>query len=290
MSAIITCAITGGRGYVGSHIRSCLQAAGYKIIRLGRDSAHDDRLFILGEPVEPSILEGVDALIHCAYDPRTRTAEEERCINIDGSLRLLEAARRARVQRTVFISTVSAFDGCRSFYGQGKLEVERAVRATGGIVVRPGLVYGDSGKGLFGALERLAQLPLLPVFDGGRQPFALVHVEDLATAVTGSLCWDLSRINSPVVLAHEELLAFADMLQLIAKRRGRRLRTISIPGAAGVFLLQVSEKLGLRLGFRSDSLVSLLNPNPALDFMPAKMLGLNFRHLADADFDLTPPD
>lgn len=63
-----------------------------------------------------------------------------------------------------------------------------------------------------------------------------------------------------------------------------RLRTISIPGAVGVFLLRASEKLGLRLGFRSDSLVSLLNPNPALDFMPTKILELNFRRLADVDF------
>lgn len=283
MPAIITCAVTGARGYVGSHIESSLHATGYRVIRLGRNPAHDDRLFILGEPVESSILEGADALIHCAYDFGTRTASEENRINVEGSLQLLRAAQRAGTKRIVFISTVSAFEGCRSFYGQGKLEVERVVLAMGGIVLRPGLVYGDPGKGMFGALSRLTRLPLLPVFDGGRQPFVLVHVDDLAHAIVQALEWQPSRTDGPVVLAHPEPMAFIDILRLIAARQHRRLRTVSIPGGLGVFLLRLIEKLGLSAEFRSDSLVSLLNVNPALDFTLTGQLGLRFRRFADTD-------
>ncbi len=278
----LTCAVTGARGYVGSHIAQKLEEAGHKVLRLGRDSRRDDRLFVLGEPVAASTLEGVNAVIHCAYDFRPRTAAEDHRVNVEGSLQLLESARQARVQRFIFISTVSAFDGCRSFYGQGKLVVEKAVRTFGGIVVRPGLVYGDPGRGMFGTLSRLVRLPLLPVFDGGRQPFVLVHSADLARAIVQALEWDSSRVNGPVVLAHPEQIVFSDILRFIARQQGKRLRIISIPGAFGVILLRTLDAMGLSIGFRSDSLVSLLNPNPDLGFTLTEKLGLHFRKFSDA--------
>jgi nucleoside-diphosphate-sugar epimerase len=283
MPSIITCAVTGARGYIGSHVSSHLERAGHKVLRLGRSRDRDDRFFVLGDPVDPSALEGADALVHCAYDFGTRTVSEENRINVNGSLQLLRAAQQAGTRRVVFISTVSAFEGCRSFYGQGKLEVERAVLAMGGIVLRPGLVYGEPGKGMFGALSRLTRLPLLPVFDGGRQSFVLVHVDDLARTIVEALEWEASKVDGPVVLAHPEPMTFADILRCIAGRQGRRLRTVSIPGGLGVFLLRLIEKLGLSVGFRSDSLVSLLNVNPALDFALTERLGLRFRRFAEAD-------
>ncbi len=278
----ITCAVTGARGYVGSRVVQKLEEAGHKALRLGRDARLDDRVFVLGEPVASSVLEGVDAIIHCAYDFRPRTATEDHRINVEGSLRLVEAARQAGIQRFVFVSTVSAFDGCRSFYGRGKLAVEQAVRASGGIVVRPGLVYGDPGRGMFGTLSRLVRLPLLPVFGDGRQPFVLVHSEDLSRAIVQALEWDPLRVKWPVVLAHSERIAFADILRFIAKQQGRRLRVVPIPGALGMMLLRALDATGLSIGFRSDSLVSLLNPNPCLDFTPTEELGLHFRKFSEA--------
>lgn len=278
----LICAVTGARGYVGSHIAKELELAGHKVLRLGRDRLLDDRHFTLGEPVTASALEDADAVIHCAYDFHPRTAAEDHRINVEGSLRLLETARMVDVQRFIFISSVSAFDGCRSFYGRGKLVVEQAVRAVGGIAVRPGLVYGDPGRGMFGTLTRLARLPLLPVFGSGRQPFVLVHVVDLARAIVQALEWNISRVEGPVVLAHPEQVAFADILRFIAQRQGRRLRILPIPSMVGMFLLRTIETMGLSAGFRSDSLVSLLNPNPGLDFTLPEKLGIRFRRFSDA--------
>ena len=42
---------------------------------------------------------------------------------------LLDAARAAGVGRVLFVSSISAYDGCRSAYGRGKLRVETAVAA-----------------------------------------------------------------------------------------------------------------------------------------------------------------
>ena len=59
-----------------------------------------------------------------------------------------------------------------------------AVTGAGGLVVRPGMVFGDVRQGIFGTLTRLARMPLLPVFDGGFQPLWFVHREDLAKVVS----------------------------------------------------------------------------------------------------------
>jgi len=67
---------------------------------------------------------------------------------VEGSIRLLRMAKAAGVGRIVFISTISAFTGARSRYGRAKLQVESVCRELGGIILRPGLVFGDSPGGV----------------------------------------------------------------------------------------------------------------------------------------------
>lgn len=57
------------------------------------------------------------------------------------------------------------------------------ITGAGGLVVRPGMVFGDARRGIYGTLMRLARMALLPVFDGGLQPLGFVHREDLAQVV-----------------------------------------------------------------------------------------------------------
>lgn len=280
------CAVTGASGYVGAHVAQHLQSAGYRVLRLGRDRQRDDRHFELGACIAPSLLDGVEVLVHCAYDPRARTAAEDARLNVQGTLQLLHAAEQAGVGRVIFISTVSAFEGCQSFYGQGKYVVEQAVLAMGGVVLRPGVVYGDPDRGMMGALRRLARLPLLPVFDGGKQEFVFVHVDDLAHCVTDAVHWGPGSVREPVVVAHPAAISFAALLGLLAASQGRKLRTFSMPGRMASMLLRALERAGLRLRFRSDSLVSMLNLNPQLDFSPGQRLGLHVRSFTDYNAQL----
>jgi len=281
-----TCALTGATGYIGSHCERRLRQLGFSVLRLVRHRAtEDDVCFRLGEPLDPKFLRGVDSLIHCAYDFGAKSWEEVQRINVRGSESLLRSAQAAGVRRLVFISSVSAFEGCASLYGQGKLMVERLAAFLGAIVLRPGLVYGEPGRGMFGALSRLSRLRVLPVFDGGRQPMALVHIEDLTQTMVQSLRWDALAVGGPVTLAHPKPVAFLDILQTIASKKSLRLKTLSIPGWMGLSVLRLAEAGGLPLRFRSDSLLSLLQPNPNLDFSSAEKLGLKFRCFLDVEAD-----
>ncbi len=215
--------------------------------------------------------------MHCAYDFKAAVPNEIERINVRGSVDLFTAARAAGVSHLIFISSVSAFEGCSSLYGRGKLEVERAVLGMGGYVIRPGLVWGGSERGMHGRLMRLVRLPILPVFGTGREPFVLVHEEDLADCVETALNLELPPAKRLVTAANPRPVAFSDILTALARRQGRTVRIIPVPAAMGLAALKSLEACGAPLGFRSDSLKSLLNPNPDINFETQKSWGVSFR-------------
>src|SRR5579872_1500151 len=96
---------------------------------------------------------------------------------------LLEALG-ARGGRVVLISSLSAFRGARSRYGQAKLELEKAVLERGGAAVRPGVVFGARPGGLFAAIcASVARTRVLPLPGGGSQRLFLSRDEELCELV-----------------------------------------------------------------------------------------------------------
>jgi nucleoside-diphosphate-sugar epimerase len=105
-------------------------------------------------------VQGVDYVIHCAYDPRSRAQ------NITGNQNLIEACAKHKVGRLVYVSTFSVYepfpdgplseetrDGDRNWiYVRSKLEMEeqilKAAREQGlpATIVQPTIVYGPFSK------------------------------------------------------------------------------------------------------------------------------------------------
>ncbi len=239
-------AVTGAGGYVGSRVAASLRVTGAEVRELTRAS---------GFRLEGSVpdLSGIDGLVHCAWDFSARSAGEIQRVNVEGSRRLLHAASEAGVERIVFVSTLSAFPGCRSLYGRAKLAVEATVRSLGGQVIRPGLVWGPEPAGLYGALTRIAQLRVLPMI-GGSKRLHLSHEDDVAALVGALLAGE--RLEQPVVAADLEPLSLEEILGRIA---GRRPLLIPIPWRLAWLGVRTLELAGLRPAFRSDSVVSLVS-------------------------------
>lgn len=269
-------AVTGAGGLVGGALVRALERSGREVRRLGRSAGAAP--FALGKPIDAAALAGAQALVHCAWDFSAVGREAVFGVNVEGSAALFKAARKAGVPRTIFVSSVSADPACTSDYGDAKRAAEAACAAEGGLSVRPGLVWSFPPAGLFGSLARLAgALPVLPVFDGGRQPFFTVHADDLADALVKSLDWEPSELAAPPALAHPAPVEFRDLLKGLAARSGRKLGTVSVPGGLAVTGLRVLEALGLKPPFRSDSLVGLLHTPASIDPEPARRRGARFR-------------
>ena len=109
----LKCAVTGASGYVGSRIAEHLlknQCTVYEMRRnLPKYKNKFTIQFSLGKDVNANALRGIDVLIHCAYDFSVTKWEDINKINVEGSLKLFQAAKKAGVKKIIFISTMAAY-------------------------------------------------------------------------------------------------------------------------------------------------------------------------------------
>jgi nucleoside-diphosphate-sugar epimerase len=271
------CAITGSNGYVGGCIKDYFAAHGWDILELTRQPkpGAPGIQFQLGAEISPSALAGVDALIHCAYDFKPLRWDEIRAVNVAGSKKLFQAARAAGVKKVIAISSISAYAGCRSLYGKAKLEMEKLALDGGALVIRPGLVYGSGTGGMFGKLAaQVRQSSVIPMIGDGSQIQFLVHIEDLSTLIENWASGEIKISSGMFTAANERPWVFKQLLLEIAHGQNKKIKFIPLPWRLVWAGLKTAEICGVRLNFRSDSLISLMNQNAAPDFSPNAAAGL----------------
>ena len=259
------CAVTGATGYLGSRVIRCFRSHGWDVLALGRNLSHGAGgvRYRLEADVPPEALTGLDALVHCAYDFHARTASATQAINVEGSVRLLKAACEIGIGKIIFISSMAAYEGCKSQYGAGKRAVEREISGSNVIVVRPGMIYGEDAGGLFAALRRaISALPIVPLIGDGRYPLFTAHENDLC-----ELLFDLAtdrgqpQERQPIVAAAPETVEFRQLLRDLALAAGRHRLLLPMPWRLPFYGLRLLEAAGLQIGLRSDSVLSVVEAN-----------------------------
>jgi len=254
--------ITGASGYLGSRIGERFERAGWRVIPLVRrpgSAVAPARHYDLTEAVDPALFDSIDVLVHAAYDLTARRPDEVWRTNVDGSRRLLDAARRAGVGRIIVLSSMSAYDGTRQVYGRAKLAIETAALAAGGYVVRPGLVWGDRPGGMAGTLDRLCRHRVVPLVAGHAGQFLVCDV-DLSEAVVALATTDLAP--QVIGVAGPEAVRFRTVLETFARRQGVRCRFLPVPWRPLHWALRAAEAVGAPLPVRADSLLGLVHPAP----------------------------
>ena len=254
-------AVTGASGYLGSRICERFRSLGWRVVRLTRSPRPGDaseRFYDLGGRPAFTLLTSVDVLVHAAYDQRlTRRADIWR-VNVDGTQELLAAANEAGVGRVIVLSSMSAYEGTAQLYGQAKLDIEQATLAAGGVVVRPGLVYGDHPGGMVGALRRMTRLPLVPLV-ASQSALYPVHEDDITSAVVALASVEVPP-SSPVCVARPDPVPFRSVLEALAAGDGRTCHFVAVPWRPIYTFLRLAEVLHLPLPFRADSLLGLVQP------------------------------
>lgn len=179
-------AITGGTGFIGSHLVAAALAAGHEVNALTRREQPDGRgiNWIAGDLSSREALEllvrDADAIIHVAGTisaPNEAAFEEG---NVTGTLAMLAAATAGGVQRFVHLSSLAAREPKLSLYGASKARAEKLVDRCGldWAIVRPPAVYGPGDKETL-ELFRMAKLGLMLMPPKGR--LSVIHAHDLAS-------------------------------------------------------------------------------------------------------------
>jgi nucleoside-diphosphate-sugar epimerase len=257
-----TVAITGANGYVGGILCSTFLAAGYRVIRLQRfrpaGAAPEDHIPYTLEHGPAQALPGnLAAVVHCAYDLTLRDETDIERVNLGGIRKLINSVGPARI---VHISSMSAYAGTKQIYGRTKLACEELTTAHRGTSLRLGLVYGGTGGGMIGALQKLACLPVVPRLRPDSYQYT-VHADDMAQCVLAAV--QQSPPYPVLGVANPRRVPFTEIMNALRAATGRkRARTVPVPSSQIYRALRAAEATGINAGFRADSMLGLISPAP----------------------------
>ncbi len=280
-------AITGATGYVGRFVTAELQQRGLAVRGLARPGSDRSGFAVAPEWVEGDLtskaslarlVDGADAVVHLAYEHvpgRYRGGEGEDLpawleANLNGSLRLLMAARTAGVKRFIFLSSRAVFSRTEpgrvldethpvspdTHYGAYKAAVEAflqsfahsgdmqtcTVRATGVY----GITWPLERSKWWGLIQAVLKNERISSSGGGTE----VYGGDVARVIGHLLTEDITGIDA--VHLSDLYVTHREVVQLARALAGRPGPLPPAPSTApeNVLVSRVLPQLGITLGGR----------------------------------------
>jgi NADH dehydrogenase len=227
-------AITGGTGFVGSHLAESLTARGHNVILIARgldkhnqSIYHADRVQLrpIGTSDEESLygtFQGCDVVAHCAGINRELKARDFERIHVQGTQNVVNAAKRANVKRLVMISFYRARPDCGSAYHESKFAAEEIVRNSDldYTVIKAGMIYGTGDHMLDHLSHVFHTLPLFALVGFRDQWAAPLAIEDVVRIMEAALVEGrLSR--QTVAILGPERMTLGEAVLRVAKVVGK---------------------------------------------------------------------
>jgi UDP-glucose 4-epimerase len=269
--------VTGGAGFIGSHLVRRLLADGHGVrvldnlatgFRQNLEEVSSAIDFIYGDICDPDVCNDVvreiDVVYHVAALPSVPRSMADPIgthnTNVNGTLNLLESARRAGVRRFVYSSSSSAYGDTpalpkveameplpRSPYAAAKLSGELYTLAyaraglTEGVALRYFNVFGprQDPNGPYAAVVPLIFRSLLTdapvtVYGDGRQTRDFTYVDNVVDANILAANGDAGRVSGHVVnVGTGSRSSLLDLIAIAEDVAGRRVTVRHLPERAG---------------------------------------------------------
>jgi nucleoside-diphosphate-sugar epimerase len=236
--------ITGASGYIGRYLVAGVRARGWRVAAATRRRPVMGDIdwipYALEDEVRAEMFPAAAIVVHLAANNALAShADEQR--ELLAAQRLLVVAQERRL-RFIFVSSQTARPDAPTAYGRVKWRIEQEVRAGGGLIIRPGLVYGGVPEGVFGQLCLLVRgsrfLPaLLP--SPRVQP---IHVMDLTEGILRIVEHD-DLPSGEYNFADPKPMAFTHVLRTIAIARVRHFRVyVPLPVAVVRFAMKMANR------------------------------------------------
>jgi len=245
--------VTGGTGFLGTHLVSALVARGDTVTCLVRSPdkaalrAWQGVRLVRGDLDDAAALRdgcaGADVIYHLAGRIAARNLDEFMAANRDGTAKVLEAAAVQPPRRFVLVSSIAAagptlpgvpIDETRpprpvTPYGKSKLAGELLLRSVSFpcTIVRPPVVYGEWDEALLG-LFKLARGGVIPLFGDGSQEISVIYGADVADALIAAATSE--RTAGRVYFAtHPETTTARRLAEAVGHALGKTLRFLPLP-------------------------------------------------------------
>jgi UDP-glucose 4-epimerase len=240
--------VFGGAGFLGSFVADALSDAGHRVVvydLVPSPFLRPDQEGIVGDildaPAVEAAVDGCDVIYNYAGVADLEEASRDPLAtvraNILGNTILLEAARKAAVQRFVFASTLYVYSSAGAFYRCTKqaseLIIEDYQRAFGlpYTILRYGSLYGPRAGGTNWIRRMLREA----VLDGrirragdGEEIREYIHVWDAARSSVDILAPEYA--NAHVIISGQQSIRIRDLLNMVGAMLGGRVSIEYVPG------------------------------------------------------------
>jgi nucleoside-diphosphate-sugar epimerase len=273
--------VTGGTGFIGSHLAEEGRRRGAEVVVLGltdrpEEQANVELLRRQGVEILPGsitdaelchrAMRGVTHVFHLAVAMREGAKQDEffESINLDGTRHLLEASQKRGVERFVYCSTIGIYGhrapGITSegsplapgnVYERTKVAAERMVRqfCAGGsppfVILRPADVYGPRDQRLLKLFKGVAK-GRFPLFGSGSGRRHMVYVDDVVSAFFRA-CEREQAVGESAIVAGPRSHTLRELIALVQEATGSRRYGIRLPLVPMLATAAVVEDVAKRL-------------------------------------------
>lgn len=266
--------VTGGTGFIGSHLLERLAASRARVRCLARKSS--SRRYLPGSGIElvygdlltgaglREAVTGARFVFHLAGVTKARTIRDYYQGNVQATTNLLRACEEARVGRFVHVSSLAAAgpspEGAPltedaaphpvSHYGKSKLEAEQAVRASSlsgeAVIVRPPVVFGPRDTDVYQVLRWAAKGALLQI-GAGDSYFSAVYVKDLVEGLQ-AVAVHPEAAGRTYFISDADPVSWRGFAAIAAGLSRRKLRVLAVPRGAAYLAAWLAELWGRAAG------------------------------------------
>lgn len=225
--------VTGASGRVGQRLCAALRERGWRVRALvhrhDAPGADEQVRGSLGDGASlDRALAGVDAIAHLAASTHARSARTYRDVNLEGTRRLVESARRTGTPALLHVSTRAISPGGGS-YSRSKAAAERIVRSglPASTIVRLPEVYGAGGSEGVDRIIANARAGRHVIVVRGPVEVRPLHADDAVAALAAALANDRCRGQDYTLAA--EAFTMTSFAEECIRILGSRSTVTSIP-------------------------------------------------------------
>jgi len=236
--------VFGGSGFLGSHIADVLTEKGYHVTLFDiKPSPYlkDGQEMIIGDILDSDFVENAISGCDIVYN-LAGIADIDECVqrpidtiryNILGNAIVLEASRKAKVERFIFASSVYVYSQTGSIYRSSKQAAESFIEDYNKLfglpytIVRYGSLYGnraDERNSIYRLIKESLITKKIEYHGSGEEIREYIHVEDAANASVEIL----SPIyeNQHIILTGNQTIKYKDLLNMINEMLGGEIEII----------------------------------------------------------------
>ena len=268
--------ITGGSGFIGSHVSDALTVAGHQVTILdSRTSPYlqDNQKMLVGNIMDQSLLKeavsGMDIVYHFAgiadIDDCMVRPVDTVSINILATVMLLELCKEEQIKRFVFASSTYVYSNSGYFYRSSKQACETYIENYAKLYglkytcLRFGSLYGpraDWRNSIYKLIKQALEEGKITYHGTGEELREFIHVYDAAQSSVNILKPEYE--NQYITITGNEKMRYKDLLEMLKEMLNNNLEVEIVPATRKAHYKVTPYNFSPRLGLK-------MNSNPHID-------------------------